>query len=111
HTYQSLPYDPMKDLTPISLACSFDYGFGVGPMVPESVTNIEQFLAWAKANPSSANFGSPAAGSTPHFVGELVARAGGVDMRHVAYRGSQQAIVEMMGGQIAAVSGPLGEFL
>lgn len=111
HTYQSLPYDPMTDLTPISIACSFDYGFGVGPMVPESVTNIEEFLAWAKANPSSANFGSPAAGSTPHFVGELVARAGGVDMRHVAYRGSQPAIVEMMGGQIAAVSGPLGEFL
>ena len=67
-------------------------------------------LAWAKANEAQANYGSPAAGSTPHFIGVLIGRAGGVDLKHVPYRGTQPGILEMMGGQLPAVSGPIGEF-
>jgi tripartite-type tricarboxylate transporter receptor subunit TctC len=111
NTYKSLPYDPVNDLSPVSLGVVFDMGFAVGPMVPASVTNVPQFLAWCKANPTQANFGSPAAGSVPHFVGEMIGRAGKVDLKHVAYRGTQPAILDMIGGQIAAVSGPVGEFL
>lgn len=110
HTYKKLPYDPVADLTPISAAAIFDYGFAVGPMVPASVKNVPDFLAWCKANPMQANFGSPAAGSSPHFIGALLGRAGAVDLRHVAFRGTQPAILDMIGGQIAAVSGPTGEF-
>jgi len=47
----------------------------------------------------------------PHFVAELFGRAAGIDFKHVPYRGTQPAIVDMMGGQLASVSGPLGEFL
>jgi len=79
-------------------------------MVPASVASMADFFAWAKANPNLANYGSPAAGSTPHFVGVLAGRAGGVELKHVPYRGTQPAILEMIGGQIAAVSGPIGEF-
>jgi tripartite-type tricarboxylate transporter receptor subunit TctC len=111
NTYKSLPYDPVNDLSPVSLGVVFDMGFAVGPMVPASVTNVPQFLAWCKANPTQANFGSPAAGSVPHFVGEMIGRSGAVDLKHVAYRGTQPAILDMIGGQIAAVSGPIGEFL
>jgi tripartite-type tricarboxylate transporter receptor subunit TctC len=111
NTYKSLPYDPVNDLSPVSLGVVFDMGFAVGPMVPASVTNVPQFLAWCKANPTQANFGSPAAGSVPHFVGEMIGRSGAVDLKHVAYRGTQPAILDMIGGQIAAVSGPVGEFL
>jgi tripartite-type tricarboxylate transporter receptor subunit TctC len=111
HTYRKLPYDPVADLAPVSLGVVFDFGFAVGPMVPASVKNIEDFFAWCRANPALANFGSPAAGSVPHFVGELIGRAGKVDLRHVPFRGTQPAILDMIGGQIAAVSGPVGEFL
>lgn len=111
NTYKSLPYDPVNDLSPVSLGVVFDMGFAVGPMVPASVTTVPQFLAWCKANPTLANFGSPAAGSVPHFAGEMIGRAGQIDLKHVAYRGTQPAILDMIGGQIAAVSGPVGEFL
>jgi tripartite-type tricarboxylate transporter receptor subunit TctC len=111
NTYKSLPYDPVQDLTPVSLGVVFDIGFAVGSMVPTTVTNIPQFMAWCKANPGLANFGSPAAGSVPHFVGEMIGRTGQIDLKHVAYRGTQPAILDMIGGQIAAVCGPVGEFL
>ena len=110
HTYKKLPYDPVADLTPVSAAVIFDDGFAVGPLVPASVKTVPEFLAWCKANPALANFGSPAAGSSPHFLGSLLGRAGGVDLRHVAFRGTQPAILDMIGGQIAAVAGPSGEF-
>jgi tripartite-type tricarboxylate transporter receptor subunit TctC len=111
HTYKKLPYDPVADFQPVSQAVRFDFGFAVGPMVPASVRTLPEFVAWCKANPTMANYGSPAAGSVPHFVGELFGRAAGTDLKHVPYRGTQPAIVDMMGGQIASVSGPLGEFL
>ncbi|MGJ7579856.1 Bug family tripartite tricarboxylate transporter substrate binding protein [Variovorax sp. RHLX14] len=111
HTYRKLGYDPVADLSPVSLGVVFDFGFAVGPMVPADVKTVPDFIAWCKANPTQANFGSPAAGSVPHFVGELLGRAGRIDLRHVAFRGSQPAILDMLGGQIASVSAPMGEFL
>jgi tripartite-type tricarboxylate transporter receptor subunit TctC len=110
HTYKKLPYDPVADLAPVSAAALFDYGFAVGPMVPASVKTVPEFLAWCRANPGQANFGSPAAGSSPHFIGALLGKAGNVDLRHVAFRGTQPAVLDLMGGQIAAVSGPSGDF-
>jgi len=110
HIYKKLPYDPVGDLAPVSLGAVFDFGFAVGPMVPATVKNIPDFLAWCKANPMLANFGSPAAGSTPHFIGALLGKYANVDLKHVAFRGTQPAILDMIGGQIAAVSGPIGEF-
>jgi tripartite-type tricarboxylate transporter receptor subunit TctC len=110
HIYRKLPYDPVADLSPLTLGCTFDFGFAVGPAVPASVRNIAEFLAWCKTNPGQANFGSPAAGSVPHFIGVLLGRSAGVDLKHVPYRGTQPAILEMVGGQIQAVSGPIGEF-
>jgi tripartite-type tricarboxylate transporter receptor subunit TctC len=111
HTYKKLPYDPVADFQPVSQAVRFDFGFAVGPMVPASVKTLNEFIAWCKANAKDANFGSPAAGSVPHFVAELFGRAIGIDLKHVPYRGTQPAIADLMGGQIASVSGPMGEFL
>jgi tripartite-type tricarboxylate transporter receptor subunit TctC len=110
HIYKKLPYDPVADLTPVSLGCTFDFGFAVGPAVPASVKTVPEFLAWCKANPNLATFGSPAAGSVPHFIGVLLGRSAGVDIKHAAFRGTQPAILDMIGGQIPAVSGPVGEF-
>ncbi len=110
HIYRKLAYDPVNDVTPASLGCNFDFGLAVGPMVPASVRNVADFLAWCKANPDKANFGSPAAGSVPHFIGVLLGMETKTDIKHVAFRGTQPAILDMIGGQIAAVSGPVGEF-
>lgn len=109
HIYKKLAYDPFTDLTPVSLACVFDFGFAVGPSVPASVKTVPDFLAWAKANPTRANFGSPAAGSTPHFVGALLGKNAGVELQHAAYRGTQPAMLDLLGGNISSVSGPIGD--
>ncbi len=109
HIYKKLPYDPVADLAPVSLACVFDFGFAVGPGVPASVKTVPEFLAWAKANPAGANFGSPAAGSTPHFIGALLAKNADVTLQHVAYRGTQPAMLDLLGGSLSAVSGPIGD--
>lgn len=110
HIYKKLQYDPVNDVIPVSLGATFDFGFAVGPAVPASVRNVPEFLAWCKANPAQANFGSPGAGAVPHFIGVLIGRSAGIDLKHVPYRGTQPAILEMVGGQIQAVSGPVGEF-
>jgi tripartite-type tricarboxylate transporter receptor subunit TctC len=110
HIYKKLPYDPFVDVVPVSLGATFVFGFAAGPAVPDSVRNVRDFLAWCKANPKLANFGSPAAGSVPHFLGALLEKASGVELRHVGYRGTQPAILDLVGGQISAVSGPVGEF-
>jgi tripartite-type tricarboxylate transporter receptor subunit TctC len=111
HTYKKLPYDPVADFTPVSQAVRFDFGFAVGSQVPASVKTLADYIAWCKANPGSANYGSPAAGSVPHFVADLFGRAAGIDFKHVPYRGTQPAIVDLMGGQVSSVSGPVGEFM
>lgn len=111
HTYKKLPYDPVQDFHAVSQVARLDFALAVGPQVPVGVRTLADFVAWCKANPVLANFGSPAAGSVPHFVAELFGRAGGFDFKHVPYRGTQPAIVDLMGGQIASVSGPVGEFL
>ena len=111
HTYKKLPYDPVADFQPVSQAVRFDFGLAVGAMVPANVKTLADFVAWCKANPRDANFGSPAAGSVPHFTAELFGRAAGIDLKHVPYRGTQPAIADLIGGMVAAVSGPVGEFL
>lgn len=112
HTYKTLPYDPVADFIPVSMGVQFDFGFGVGPQVPATVKTLTDYAAWARANPNLASFGSPAPGSVPHFVGELFGRAARLtDFKHIGYRGSQPALMDMMGGQVSAVSAPVGEFL
>ena len=110
HIYRSLSYG-IDDVTPVSTACMVTFAFGVGPQVPESVKNLKDFLAWAKANPTLANYGSPGAGSPPHFIGALLAKDSGVDLRHVPYRGSAPGIQDLLGGQVAGFTSPLGDYL
>lgn len=111
HTYPKLPYDPVADFVPVSMGAVFDLAFAVGPLVPASVKTLPEFFVWCKANTGAANFGSPAAGSTPHFVGSMAARAAGAELTHVPFRGTTPAILDMIGGQVAAVCAPLGDFI
>jgi tripartite-type tricarboxylate transporter receptor subunit TctC len=111
HIYSKLSYDPFKDLAPVSIAAIMTHALTVGPMVPASVKTVKDYLAWAKANPDKANYGSPAAGSTPHFLGALLGLQNNVDLKHVPYRGSAPAVADMLGGTLASTSTPTGDAL
>jgi len=111
HVYKKLSYDPVADFVPVSIAAVMHHGLAIGPMVPASVTDVKGFIAWCKANPDKANYGSPAAGSTPHFLGALLGLAQNVDMKHVPYRGSVPGVTDVVGGQLAAMFTPAGDFL
>jgi tripartite-type tricarboxylate transporter receptor subunit TctC len=98
HVYKSLSYDPIADFQPISQVASFDFALAVGPQVP--VKSLKQLVDWVKANPAQGNYGIPAAGSLPHFFGVLFAQTTGLDLRHVGYRGSAAALVDLIAGQL-----------
>ncbi len=110
HIYSKLNYSE-KDFAPISIAAIMHHGLAVGPMVPANVKTVKDFLAWAKANSKDASYGSPGAGSTPHFLGALLGINSGVDLRHVPYRGSIPGVTDVVGGQIAAMVTPSGDFI
>ncbi len=111
HIYTNLAYDPFKDLTPVSIAAVMHHGLAVGPMVPATVKSVKDYVAWAKANPAQASYGSPAAGSLPHFLGALLSSYTSVPLQHVPYRGSVPGVADMIGGQIASMFTPRGDFL
>jgi len=110
HLYKKLSYG-LDDVTPVSGATSVVFGWGVGPGVPETVKTLKEFLAWAKANPKLASYGSPGAGSPPHYVGALLDKEAGVELSHVPYRGTVPGIQDLLGGQVPAFVGPIGDFL
>lgn len=99
--YKNLEYDPFTDLAPVAQLGTFDFGIAVGPKVP--VKSVTELVAWAKANPSEANYGTPAAGTLPHFLAALFGEKAGIDFRHVTYKGSAGALTDLIGGQIAVV--------
>lgn len=111
HIYSKLSYDPFVDFAPVSVAAIMHHGLAVGPQVPASVKTVKDYLAWAKANPTLANYGSPAAGSTPHFLGALLGLGSGVELKHIPYRGSIPGVADMIGGQLASMFTPSGDFL
>ncbi|MBT2323675.1 Bug family tripartite tricarboxylate transporter substrate binding protein [Variovorax paradoxus] len=111
HVYTKLGYDPQNDFVAVSTAAIMTHALAVGPAVPAEVKSVKAFLAWARANPQQANYGSPGAGITPHFIGALLGLTAGVRLDHVPYRGSVPAVTEMIGGQIAATFTPTGDVL
>ncbi|MCK9510834.1 MAG: Bug family tripartite tricarboxylate transporter substrate binding protein [Pigmentiphaga sp.] len=111
HTYSPLGYDPVEDFVPVGMLSISEIGYGIGPSVPESIQTLEQYREWIKTNPNAATFAHGATGSGPHLLGELLGRLSGVSMVQTGYRGSQPAILDLMGGHVPAVAAPLGEFL
>lgn len=109
--YRKLSYEPATDVTAISAISRFTFALGVGPSAPPSVKTLADFVAWVKANPEKAAYGSPAAGSMPHFLADQFFRAIGVPARHAPYRGSAPALQDLVGGHILCVMTPVGDFL
>jgi len=106
HMYKSLPYDPAKDLVPITNVASGPQVIAVGAAVPAK--DLREFIAYAKANPKQVNMGSAGIGTQTHLAAESFALAAGIDLTHVPYKGESLALTDLMGGQIQLVTPNLG---
>jgi tripartite-type tricarboxylate transporter receptor subunit TctC len=109
HSFRSLNYDSLRDFTPVAPAAKSMLTYNVGPAVPEGVKTLAEFVAWCKANPGKASYGTTAAGGTPHFVGMMLASAAGVAMTPVHYRGGAPALQDLIGGHVPASVNPVSE--
>ncbi len=96
--FKSIKYDTTKDFTPIGNAVTFPLALATGPATPAKT--MAELVAWVKANPTQANYGSPATGSLPHFLGEMLGQAAGVKMQHVPYQGGAPLMTALLGGQL-----------
>ena len=110
YTYPKLQYK-LEDVAPVSVAAYINHGLAIGPAVPENVQTLKDFFAWARSNAEKASYGSPGAGSMPHLIGVLLAKASGIDLRHIPYRGAAPGVQDLLGGQISSFAGPIGDFI
>jgi len=99
--YAKLPYDPLKDFTPIAHLGNVDYVLLVAAAVP--ATNVREFIAYAKANPGKLNYASAGNGSATHLSMAYFASLAGIDMVHVPYKATGEAVNEVLAGRSHAV--------
>ena len=107
--WKDLSYDPAKDFAPITHVAGYQYAFFVG--LDHPARTMQELVAWMKAHPKQANFGTPGAGSLPHFLGMMIGKAAGIDMVHVAYKGIAPLATDLMGGRIPAAVDALSDVL
>jgi len=103
--YAKLPFDPVKDLDPITLAVYSYYVLVANPQLPFTDTN--GLVAYAKQHPGKVTFGSWGDGSAAHLFGEVINRSAGVQMVHVPFKGSAPSMQAVIGGQISMMIDPL----
>lgn len=96
--YSSLPFDPQKDLAPVSLLAEAPFLLVVHPSLPAK--NVKDLIALAKAKPTVLTYGSGGNGSSGHLAGALFEIASGVKLTHVPYKGAGQALIDVVSGQI-----------
>ena len=96
--YKSMPYDVFKDFTPIMKLVEGPYVLIANPKLP--VKSVADLLALAKAQPGKLDYASSGNGSAQHLVGAMFATMGGVQINHVPYKGSGQAMQDIVGGQV-----------
>jgi tripartite-type tricarboxylate transporter receptor subunit TctC len=106
----SLSFDPVKDFTPVSLVGTYPNLLVVPNSSP--FTKVEDFIAFAKANPGKISWASPGIGSVPHLAGELFKSMAGIDITHVPYRGvAAGAMTDLIAGRLDAMFNTTGSLL
>ncbi len=96
--FPKLSFDPIKDLAPVTVFAEAPYVLVVNSNVPAKT--LRELVELAKAQPGKLNFASGGAGSGPHIAGELLKAVAGIEMTHVAYKGSGPAVQDLLGGQV-----------
>ena len=105
HQFKNLPYDPLKDFAYISCAGTTPFVLDVAKSLP--VNDVQELVAYAKANPGKLNFGSAGIGNSAHLAAELFKQTTGVDMAHIPYKGNALAMVDLVAGQIQVLFDPV----
>lgn len=105
HTFSKLPYDVERDFKPVGGFLGASMVLAVPAQVP--ATDVQQFVAWAKANPGKTSFASFTAGNSSHFAGVLLNQRAGLDMTHVPFNGTPPAVQNLVGGEVNAAFLPL----
>ena len=111
YSFRTLSYDPLRDLTPIAPVSRSTLTYVIGPAVPAEVTSLAEYVAWCRANPDKAIFATTAAGSTTHFIGNMLANEAGIKLNPVHYRGGAPALQDLIGAHVPASVNPIGETL
>jgi len=96
--YSNMGFNPEKDLVSVAAVSRVLVFLEANPSLP--VTNVQEFIAYARANPGKLSFGSPGQGSSPHLAGELLKRMAKIDATHVPYKGAGPALTDVLGGQL-----------
>lgn len=96
--YKDLPYDPQKDLAPITLVAKVPNILVVHPSVP--VKNVKELIAYGRQNPGKLRYASPGSGTSPHLAAELLNTTTGLKMLHIPYKSSAQMTTDLLGGQV-----------
>ncbi len=110
--YKNLSYDPVKDLTPLSLAAWGPYVVYASGMLP--VSTMSELITYARARPKQLNYASVGVGSGTHLAAVLFTLAAGLEMTHVPYKGIQQAAPDLVAGDVHVTFnalGPLAQFV
>jgi tripartite-type tricarboxylate transporter receptor subunit TctC len=102
---KNLPFSWERDFVPVTLIAYAPNLLVVNPSVPAS--SVRELIQHAKANPGKLTYGSPGIGSSLHLIGELVKREAGIEITHVPYKGTTQAMQDLLGGQISMMFGSL----
>lgn len=100
-----LGFDPLADVTPISMVGESGYVVALHPAVP--IASVKELIAYAKANPDKLNYGSSGSGGTTHLAPALFGLMTGTKMTHVPYRGGGPAIVDLLAGHIQLMFSPM----
>ena len=101
--YKPLPYDPVKDFSPVAMTTAYPYILVVNADLP--VKSLQELVAPAKSKPGTMNYGSTGVGAANHLVSELFNAKAGLKMTHVPYRGTALAVGDLLGGQLTMVFG------
>ena len=103
--YKNVGYDPRKDFAPIGMIGNAPNSLVVNPSFPAKT--VAELIAYAKANPGKVNFGSAGAGTASHITGEYFARAAGITLVHIPYKGTGPALTDLLGGHIPMAFAPI----
>ena len=103
--YKKVPFDPIRDFSPISLVISYQYAMVVPTSSP--IQSIAELVNEAKQNPGKISYGSTGLGGGGHLAGELLALMANVELTHVPYKGAAPALADLLGGQLSFTFEPL----
>jgi tripartite-type tricarboxylate transporter receptor subunit TctC len=98
--FSRLAYNPTTDFAPVGQVANFQFAISVNAAHPAK--NVQELVAWYKANPPLANYGTPGAGSLPHFFGVMLASGAGIDLVHVPFNGGGPLMNALVGNQVSA---------